>query len=181
MFRPKATRLKGGRTACCALCRPGACTSTMSVEEAGSTCITEGFASPVHVLDLEQARACHAQLQEYEQLLDSTAKGDHRFKVHLLLPWAWDLVHHPVIVQLAKACLQTNDVWCWSTDLNIKEPHSETHYTWHQDSTYAGISPSNAAVTIWLALTESGEESGCVKCIPRSHQFGQIPPQRRRR
>lgn len=102
--------------------------------------------------------------------------GDNRFKIHLLFPSIWDeVVHHPTIIALARTALATDDVWCWSTDVNTKEAGTGKLYTWHQDSTYAGIDPPGKAVTIWLALTPSTEESGCVRCIPHSHRIGQLP------
>jgi non-heme Fe2+,alpha-ketoglutarate-dependent halogenase len=145
------------------------------VRLAGRNCMNQGFAAPIRVLSPSEAQHCLLSLQEYEEQCGGSLRGDNRFKIHVLLPWAWDLVHHPVIVELACACLRTRDVWCWSTDLNMKEPASSTHYTWHQDSTYAGLSPPGQAVTIWLALTPSRRESGCLRCIPRSHQRGQLP------
>jgi non-heme Fe2+,alpha-ketoglutarate-dependent halogenase len=142
---------------------------------ASHQCLEQGFADPVRVLSAEQAQNCLLSLQDYEEQCGGSLRGDNRFKIHLVLPWAWDLVHHPVVVELACACLGTRDVWCWSTDLNVKESASATHFTWHQDSTYAGITPPGTAITIWLALTPSRRESGCLRCIPRSHQRGQLP------
>ena len=143
--------------------------------------IQSGYAYPVRVLSPAQAEDCRRKLEEYERRLCCNTihtrclSGDDRFKIHLLLPWAWNLVHHPTLIQIARSCLQTEDIWCWSTDVNTKEPGSKSHYTWHQDSTYAGMDPPSAAITVWLALTESSNESGCVKCIPLSHRLGQLP------
>jgi non-heme Fe2+,alpha-ketoglutarate-dependent halogenase len=145
------------------------------VRALGRQCIEDGFAFPVRVLSPAQAQECLLSLKDFEQQCGGSLKSDNRFKIHLLLPWAWDLVHHPAVVELACACLRTRDVWCWSTDVNAKEPASATHFTWHQDSTYAGITPSGRAVTIWLALTPSRRESGCLRCIPQSHVLGQLP------
>jgi non-heme Fe2+,alpha-ketoglutarate-dependent halogenase len=147
------------------------------VRALGRQCIDHGFAFPARVLSAAQAQECLLQLQDYEQQCGGVGslRGDDRFKIHLLLPWAWDIVHHPAVVELACACLGTRDVWCWSTDVNAKEALSKTHFTWHQDSTYAGISPPGHAVTIWLALTPSRVESGGLRCIPSSHVLGQLP------
>lgn len=156
-------------------------TCCISVEEAGKRCIQQGFAYPVEVFSPTEANELYKKLQQYEASLcpntnqKKLLSGDDRFKIHLLLPWAWEIVYHPVLVDLACTCLGTDDVWCWSTDLNIKEPKSDTIYTWHQDSTYSGIDPPNAAITVWLALTPSTVESGCVRCIPNSHLHGQYP------
>jgi len=159
-------------------------------DEAGKLCVRQGYAFPVQVVTEREAATLLERLEEYESTVFSAASharattssnnqkalsGDDRFDIHLLLPWAWRLVHHPALVELARASLRTEDVWCWSTDLNIKEPKSDALYTWHQDSTYAGNDPPDGAVTVWLASTPSTAESGCVKCIPNSHLSGQIP------
>lgn len=137
--------------------------------EAGEACLRNGFAFPVRVLSEADASEALDNLEDYTTSCGGTLTGDARFKLHLLLPWAWKIVHHPTMVGLAKASLGTDDVWCWSSDINAKEPGTMTHYTWHQDATYAGISPPSAAVTVWLCLSESTELSGAVKCIPQSH------------
>jgi ectoine hydroxylase-related dioxygenase (phytanoyl-CoA dioxygenase family) len=45
--------------------------------------------------------------------------------------------------------------------------------SWHQDSTYFGLSPAEH-VTAWVALSHSNLESGCVQVIPGSHHQGQL-------
>jgi non-haem Fe2+, alpha-ketoglutarate-dependent halogenase len=135
------------------------------------------YCFPIRILSSDEARTCLSQLEEYERQCGSSSSspsspflsGDNRFKIHLLLPWAWDLVHHPIILKAVCGFLQSDDVWCWSTDVNVKEPNSDTHYTWHQDATYAGFSPPGSAVTVWLALSPSTKESGCLECIPNSN------------
>jgi hypothetical protein len=112
--------------------------------------------------------------------------GDGRFKIHLLLPWAWELVHHPVLVRAARECLGTGDVWCWSTDVNVKEPLASAqpggaasilfpYCAWHQDAAFAKMDPLSGALTAWVALTPSDAESGCLYCVPGSHLSGDVP------
>ena len=142
-----------------------------------------GYLSSIRVLTGDEASDCVRNFIQYEQRFGQgnnepdikPLTGDDRFKVHLLLPWVWDLVHHPILVRYVQQCLQTKDVWCWSTDWNVKQASSKSYVTWHQDSTYAGIEPPNGALTAWLALTPSTETSGCVYCIPGSHHLrGQL-------
>jgi non-haem Fe2+, alpha-ketoglutarate-dependent halogenase len=134
-----------------------------------------GHVSPLTIWTPEEASRHYELLLRYEADLGCSSEsrrtltGDDRFKIHLLLPWAWDLVHHPVLVRAVQACLQTADVWCWSTDLNTKEPRSKSMYTWHQDAAFANMEPSSGALTVWVALTRSNVDSGCLYCIPGTH------------
>lgn len=134
-----------------------------------------GYASPLTIWTPEEASRHYEMLLWYEAALGCSSasqrflSGDDRFKIHLLLPWAWEVVHHPAIVQTVQECLQTADVWCWSSDLNIKESCSDSMYTWHQDAAFAKMEPSGGAATVWVALTRSGVDSGCLYCIPGTH------------
>jgi non-haem Fe2+, alpha-ketoglutarate-dependent halogenase len=134
-----------------------------------------GYVSPLTLWTPEEASRNYERLLQYEAALGCSSEsrrclsGDDRFKIHLLLPWAWDLVHHPLIIRAVQECLQTPDVWCWSTDLNIKEPRSNALYTWHQDAAFAKMEPSSGALTVWVALTRSDVASGCLYCIPDTH------------
>ena len=96
-------------------------------------------------------------------------EGDLRFRVHLLAGWAHSLVHHPTLVSAVKTVLDSPNILCWSTDLCIKPANSDGHFTWHQDSTYSGLTPPHRVVTAWVALTPSTTSSGCLQMLPSSH------------
>lgn len=55
----------------------------------------------------------------------------------------------------------------------IKEPHSKSHVSWHQDLTYWGFD-SDDQISVWLALSPATEQSGCMKMIPCSHRDGRV-------
>jgi ectoine hydroxylase-related dioxygenase (phytanoyl-CoA dioxygenase family) len=176
--------------------------SAAAADDSSDTLVVErfrlqGFVSPLAVLTAEAASRCYQQFLEYERTVlslprqssaspttptdndrripESALSGDDRFKTHLLLPWAWDLVHHPALVNAVKECLGTQDLWCWSTDLNIKEPSSDSLYAWHQDAAYAKMDPSSDALTAWVAVTPSTVELGCLHCVAGSHLMGELP------
>ena len=65
------------------------------------------------------------------------------------------------------------DFFVWGTSLFIKEPGDKTFVSWHQDSTYWGLS-SPDVVTAWVALSPATSRSGCMKMIPKSHKWGQL-------
>ena len=73
-------------------------------------------------------------------------EGDARFRVHLVAGWAHDLVTNPRLVEAVKEVLGSEDVLCWSSDLNVKVAGRKGYYSWHQDSTYAGITPPDKVV-----------------------------------
>ena len=83
--------------------------------------------------------------------------------------WAHEIVTHPVLVSAVKTVLDTNNILCWSSDINSKPGHSSGHIPWHQDSAYSGLEPSDQVVTAWVCLTPSSPDTGCVHVIPGSH------------
>jgi ectoine hydroxylase-related dioxygenase (phytanoyl-CoA dioxygenase family) len=101
--------------------------------------------------------------------------GDERFKPHLFLPSINDVARNEVIVSTVQAVLGTENVLLWSSDFNVKEPKSGGYFSIHQDSTYTGLEPANLGVTVWLAISDANEGSGCMTFIEGSHKFGQLP------
>ena len=140
-----------------------------------------GFVLPVRVLAPEEAAAALAQLDEYERWVTESGaqggglRGDSRFKLHLLLPWAAQLVRHPRLLDAVEAVLGTRDILVWSSDVVAKPAASGGYFSWHQDSTYARLAPPSKVVSAWIALTPSSAESGAVAFLPGSHQLGQLP------
>ncbi|MGD0189798.1 MAG: phytanoyl-CoA dioxygenase family protein [Rhizomicrobium sp.] len=89
-------------------------------------------------------------------------------KPHLLIPWLWDIVHDPRIVDPVEDLLGPN-LLCWGTSFIIKNAQDPRYVAWHQDATYWGLSEPKA-VTVWLAFTPSTAESGCVRMLPGTHR-----------
>jgi non-haem Fe2+, alpha-ketoglutarate-dependent halogenase len=94
-------------------------------------------------------------------------------KPHLLLCWLADLVRDPRILDQVESVLGP-DIFCWATDFFVKNPGDRKRVTWHQDSTYWGLSKPDI-VTAWVALTPSTVENGCMRVIPGSHLKDQLP------
>lgn len=78
----------------------------------------------------------------------------------------WQIVCCPALVDAASRALGSEDLLVWFTEWHIKEPQTSGHYTWHQDSAYAGLSPPEHVVTAWVALREADRKNGCVEFIP---------------
>jgi ectoine hydroxylase-related dioxygenase (phytanoyl-CoA dioxygenase family) len=66
------------------------------------------------------------------------------------------------------------DIFLWGLSLFVKEANDPAYVSWHQDSTYWGLSEPDV-VTAWVALSRSNRESGCMKMLPGSHRLQQFP------
>lgn len=132
----------------------------------------DGFLVGLDVLTEEEVQFYLNSFLAYEQRLGGRVTGSYRFKAHLLLPWMSKLIRHPKILEPVKQILGP-DVLCWSTDLFPKDPGTGKVCAWHQDATYVGMDPPDA-LTVWVALTESNLDNGCVKYSKGSHLVGQM-------
>lgn len=93
----------------------------------------QGFTGPLTVLGPGEAAALQQRYQQYAERLGGAVTGDWRFKSHLLLPWVWDLVHHPTIVAAVSEALGgCRNLLCWSSDWFLKQPGDGGFTGWHQ-------------------------------------------------
>mmetsp|Transcript_167493 Transcript_167493/g.532457 ORF Transcript_167493/g.532457 Transcript_167493/m.532457 type:complete len:300 (-) Transcript_167493:635-1534(-) len=133
----------------------------------------QGFAAPLRAIEGPAAAALLERLGDYDRSCTGGLSGDTRFKTHLLLPWVSDLVRHPCVLDPLETLIGP-DILIWSSGWAIKPPDSAGFYSWHQDSTYAGVEPADSVVVAWFALTATTTENGCVRYIPGSH-LRQLP------
>ena len=68
----------------------------------------------------------------------------------------------------------TAHLLCWTTNFFIKEKANPAFVSWHQDSTYWGLSQPDV-VTAWVAFTLANAGNGAMEVIPGSHKLDQIP------
>jgi non-heme Fe2+,alpha-ketoglutarate-dependent halogenase len=134
---------------------------------------TDGYVAPVRVLSESAAGEIRSRLESYERGTGGPLRGDLRHKSHLLFRFISDLVHHEGILDAIED-LYGPDLLCWNTNFFIKEAANPAFVSWHQDSTYWGLS-SPDVVTAWIALTRSDEASGAMSVIPGTHRMDQIP------
>lgn len=132
-----------------------------------------GYVAPVRVLSTQQTLRLRQRLEDFEQSQGGPLKGSQRFKTHLLFGWLNDLVRDASIVDAIED-LYGGNILCWATHYFAKEPHDPAFVSWHQDSTYWGLSKPDV-VTAWVALSESNEANGALKVIPGTHSLDQIP------
>ena len=127
----------------------------------------DGFVSPVPVFSPAEARALRKHLEAAEAEAGSEA-AEVRTDLHLLTRWAWDVVRDPRIVAPVRDVLGEN-VLLWSLNWFIKEPRDGKFVSYHQDATYWGLEPHDV-VTAWVALSDTGPETGPMRFVPGSHR-----------
>jgi non-heme Fe2+,alpha-ketoglutarate-dependent halogenase len=133
----------------------------------------QGYVSPLRVMSEADALAIRRKLEEFEATQGGPLRGDLRHKSYLVFKFLSDLVHHPRILDAIED-LYGPDLLCWSTNFFIKEARTPAFVSWHQDSTYWGLS-SPDVVTAWIALTPSNASNGAMAVLPGSHLRDQIP------
>jgi non-heme Fe2+,alpha-ketoglutarate-dependent halogenase len=133
----------------------------------------EGFLAPIRVMPEAEALDYRCRLERFEASTGAPLAGDLRHKPHLLFTWLADLVRHPRILDAVED-LYGPDLLCWSSSFFIKEEESPAFVSWHQDSTYWGLSRPDV-VTAWVAFTAADEGNGAMQVIPGSHRLDQMP------
>ena len=126
-----------------------------------------GFLPAFPVLSADHALHLRANLESFEAENDGVLTGSLRFKNHLLFKWLSDLIRSPRILDVVEDIIGP-DIMVWSTDWWIKEANSPQFVSWHQDSQYWGLD-TDMLVTVWVALSPSTIESGCMRVLPGSH------------
>jgi ectoine hydroxylase-related dioxygenase (phytanoyl-CoA dioxygenase family) len=134
-----------------------------------------GYHFPLRALSAEEALVYRGRLEQSEAALGGPLRGSLRSKPHLILTWANELMRHPTILDAVEDILGPN-LLVWSSSFFIKEARDPSYVSWHQDSTYWGLSHPDV-VTAWVALSVSIVENGCMRVIPGSHLKDQLPHQ----
>lgn len=133
----------------------------------------QGFVFPIRVMPVEEALGYRRRLERVEAASGGPLRGDLRHKSHLLFTWLGDLVRHPRILDAVED-LYGPDLLCWTTNFFIKEKESPAYVSWHQDSTYWGLSTPDV-VSAWVAFTPAHSGNGAMQVIPGTHRLNQLP------
>ena len=133
----------------------------------------DGYVPRLRVMSVEEANAIRARLEAHEREAGGPLRGDLRHKSHLLFTWLADLVRKDTIVDAIEDLYGPN-LLCWTTNFFIKEGRNPAFVSWHQDSTYWGLSKPDV-VTAWVALSPSNKSNGAMEVIPGSHTMDQVP------
>jgi hypothetical protein len=132
----------------------------------------DGFFSPITVLSAIEANHYRKRFEKYEKTNDGWYELSKGQKLYLLQTWVAELASHPKILDAVEGVLGSN-ILVWGSSLFIKDAGQGEYVSWHQDSTYWGLS-SPDVVTAWIALSPSTKLSGCMKMMPGSHKLDQV-------
>ncbi len=135
----------------------------------------QGFLFPLPVLSNEETTTLRGRLEALEAQHAGRLPGLVNRKPHLLLTWLNQLIRDARILDPVADILGP-DILCWGSGFFIKNPLDPARVTWHQDSTYWGLSKPDI-VTAWVAFTFSTRENGCMRVIPGTHKLQQLPHQ----
>ena len=139
--------------------------------EADKACYRDyGYHTPIDVMSQATAFRLLKEFEQAEVNFPDALGPFGRNNAHLTFMCLDEIAHNEVILDSVEDLLGP-DFYLWGSVLFIKEPESDGFVTWHQDATYMGLMPHDF-VTVWLALTVSNEEAGCMRVIPGSHLNG---------
>jgi hypothetical protein len=132
-----------------------------------------GYYFPLPVLRSNEVAECRAMLESFETSQGHPIQGAQRSKSHLLFKWLDDLMRNARILDAVED-LVGPDILCWNSIFWIKEAHSASFVSWHQDLKYWGLDCDDL-VTAWVALSPATVESGCMRVLPGSHRKELLP------
>ncbi|MBL95113.1 MAG: hypothetical protein CFH06_01530 [Alphaproteobacteria bacterium MarineAlpha3_Bin5] len=132
-----------------------------------------GFVGPVKIFSNLEVVSERRKFEVYEENNEGWYELSKGQKLYLLQTWVASLVSNAKILDAVEDILG-EDIMCWGTSLFVKEPGAKAYVSWHQDSTYWGLSSLNV-VTAWIALSPASIEAGCMKFLPGSHRWDQSP------
>jgi hypothetical protein len=133
----------------------------------------DGYLFPLPVFARTEVAYLRAKLGELERREGGKVSARTNRKPHLLLPWLNEVIRHPPILDAVESFIGP-DILCWGSGFFAKAGRDGTVVSWHQDSTYWGLSEPDV-VTAWVGFTRSTAESGCMRVIPRTHKLDQVP------
>ena len=141
--------------------------------EAAAAYARDGILFPFRAMSEADAAAALAKLEALEAQDGGKLSKHSNQKPHLYAPWINEIVRNKAILDAVESVLGP-DILCWGSGFFSKSPGDGTYITWHQDSTYWGLSGPDV-ITAWVALTASTPESGCMQVIPGTHTVDQVP------
>lgn len=132
-----------------------------------------GYVAPIRVMSVERALELRKRLEDFEHSDSPFVKKALNVKSHLLFPWLNELVRSDAVVDAIED-LYGENLLVWASSFFIKNGRDPAYVSWHQDSTYWGLSKPDV-VTAWVALSESSRENGAMQVIPGTHLLDQMP------
>ena len=128
----------------------------------------KGYISPVNALRSSEAKEIRDEIEKIEKSWPGALEGINRNYVHLISPIFNKVCLNKNILDAVESIIGKNILICGTT-LFIKNPNEKEFVSFHQDARYIGLEPHNW-VTVWLAVTDSSENNGCMRMLPGSHK-----------
>jgi len=129
---------------------------------------SRGYVCPIRALSEREAAAATDRIEAFEKDFGCEAQAKLVFQAWLPYRWMNDIIRHPRILDAVEDILGPN-LLCWGGGFFEKNAHDPRYVSWHQDSYYYGLDPSETC-TAWVAFTPSNLQSGCVRVLPGSHR-----------
>ena len=135
---------------------------------------TNGYHFPMRAISAEQASLYRQKLESVEAIAehDSAKRKLMQMQPATVLDFTDEIARLPSIVNPVTELLGT-DVLLWNATYFIKEAHSSSYISWHQDLKYWGLEDSHE-VTAWLALSNVTTATGCMKFVAGSHKLDMV-------
>ena len=128
----------------------------------------DGYVAPIEGIGPGRAARIRERIEAYEREHGTNAAVALRIKGHLVFPFLVELARDPAILDAVEDVLGP-DILVYLSAFWFKGAGDASFVSWHQDSAYYGLDPHTEA-TVWLALSDSTPESGCVRVIPGTHK-----------
>ncbi len=132
--------------------------------EQGARYAADGCAFPIDVLSRAEAAQYRRCLEDMEARCGNLHYSP---KPHLTFTFVDELIRDARVLDPVESILGPN-LLVWDSTFIIKEAKDTRFVSWHQDLTYWGLEPPDV-VSVWLALSSSTPESGCMRVVPGSH------------
>ncbi|MEM7291066.1 MAG: phytanoyl-CoA dioxygenase family protein [Pseudomonadota bacterium] len=127
----------------------------------------DGYVSGIELLSHEDAISHRDRLETAEAQFGNM---HYKSKAHTFLTSPLELATMPSVLDIVEQMVGP-DILLYNVTYIIKEAHSPSHVSWHQDLTFWGLSHDDQ-VSMWLALSPATALSGCMRMIPGSHTEG---------
>ena len=132
---------------------------------------SQGFLAGLDVFSIEQCENFRTRTEEFERHHAGDAAWALDIKSNLLFDWVYEFSTFPLLIDIVSDLIGP-DVLLTNSIFRIKEPSSSTHYGWHQDAARIEVDP--AFVIVYISISDSTTENGCLRVVPGSNQ--QIEP-----
>jgi hypothetical protein len=130
----------------------------------------DGILFPIPVLDEAEVSRLAAAIEETERSLGQRPQGQLAGQCHLHFAWARRLATNSKILDIVEDIIGP-DILAHSTTIFKKYPGEGTYVSWHQDGYYMNLDIPDL-VSVWIAITDSDRDNGCLRVERGSHRKG---------